>query len=69
MKPFAEIYVVKGIERHFTGDAIVYVLCACTRENEAVQRGIEWAKERNAELKEQGLNRTASYAVQRTDLF
>ena len=68
MKPFAKITIVKGIERHFTGDTTIRVLRAFVHEEDAIMCGSDWARQRNIELKEAGLNVHASYQLQEIEL-
>lgn len=69
MKPFATIYLVNGIERHFTGDTTTKNLRTFAHEKDAIAYGSNWARERNVELKEQGLNVHASYSLKEIGLY
>ena len=69
MKAFAQIFVVLGCEKHFSGDMTTRNLRAYAHEKDAIEYGAQWANVRNKDLKDMGLNVHASYKLDILNLY
>ena len=62
-----QVYIVKGICRHFSGDCKIYIVGVRRNEADARRLGFEWGLEKNQQFKAEGRNIHASYElVQKT---
>ena len=57
------VYIIKGINRHFTGDVEISIVGVRAEEKAAQRLGSEWVKDQTEEHKAEGRNIHASYEL------
>lgn len=57
------VYIVKGINRHFTGDTEITIVGVRAEQKAAQHLGAEWVKDQTEENKARGVNVHASYEL------
>lgn len=68
MKPFARITLVIGLEKDFNGELTRKNLRAFVREEDAIDYGSNWAREKREEFKNSGRKAHASYQLEEIEL-